>query len=480
MSKEKYIYSKYFIYPLFFLTILVLYNITIGIIRSKSTELRLLEEDGLEEICKKNENIYNYYYKGEPYDVTGEDFGKMNKASQIILDFITSDFDSKYIFEYFFHTGKYIAFYIILILIIIATIYYSLSSCIRCCTKKCCNFFSCECCRNKCYKKIICILIPFIYSIVLLFAIIDIIFAANSIVKFSGAVCAGFQLVDSFIEGEKKDARPKWAGIFIVADILSDLGNISSSNNRQLIENINNNKKQYDIYLEQWEEYLEGCKTNHSEKNFEVTVPKMSPLIEEKTVNIMPYHANNWSSIISNISSKDQKNVEKIGRVVSIYEKYLYPFLGCEVDDEGSIQCKDNVISKHLMNGGEKIKKLKEPLSKIKSKITEPIKNIYDQVKSTIIAIFSVIMTFIIGYSILIEFLLSIFCCTKNCKCIAGCIKWILCFIYYTSIIIIILGFVLGIVIGVIGQLVKNGAPVFEHIIINKILSLINRKKQKR
>ena len=464
MAKMKFIYSKFFIYPLFFLALLVLYIITIGIIIPKSTELRFLEEDGLEEICKENENIYNYYYKGESYEVAGEDFGKMNDASQVILDFITSDFDSKYIFQYIWHTGKYVAFFIILILIIIATIYYSCASCIRCCTEKCCNFFSCEFCGNKCYKKIICILIPFIYLIVLIFAFIDIAFAANSIVRFSGAVCVGLQLVDSFIEGEKKDVKPKWAGAFIVADILDDLGNISATNYLKVIKDIHYNKKQYDIYLEQWKEYLEGCQTNHSEKKFEVTVPKMPSLTEEKNINIMPYHANNWTSIISNISSNDQENVETIDQVISIYENYLYPFFGCEVNDDGSIQCEDNGISKYLKKGGEEIKKLKEPLSELKSKLTEPIQNIYDQVKSSIIAIFSVIMSFIIGYSIMIEFLLSIFCCTKKCKCVAGCIKWILCFIYYTSIIIIILGFVLGIVVGVIGQLVKNATQVLEYI----------------
>ena len=127
--------------------------------------------------------------------------------------------------------------------------------------------------------------------------------------------------------------------------------------------------------------------------------------------------------------------------------------------------CEASSFSEGLFSGAKIIRKLREPLSDVKTMIAEPIQNVYDQINTTVIGIFAVIIIFIIIYCILIEVLLGFFCCSKKIKCLGCCLKWILCFIYYTSIFIIIIGFIIGIVVGVIGSLVKDMTQVLVYII---------------
>ena len=469
----KFIYSKFFIYSVFFLAFFSLYFVAINLTGSSNKTLRILEEseDGLEKICKENEDIYNYYYKTENYTVLEEDFGKMNDASQIILDILTEGFEAKYIFDYLAYVGKYIFFLILLILIIILTIYYSIASCIRCCTEKCCDFFSFEFCKIKPFKKTICILIPFIYLIVFIFAIVSIAFVVAAIKKFSATICVGLQLVDTLIEGDIRKVHPRWEGINVVSHVLEELGNLTSVNNQQLVKDINDNKINYMNKWEEWLNYLNQSDIKNTGKNFKIDSPKMTLTDEEKEITLTPFYSyywgplNNNESVLYDILYSDFASSSQIANIIDVFEKYLYGFLGCDVLENGNISCvEESTVSEVLNSASNIIRRIEEPISNIKEKITTPVQNIYDSVNSTVVGIFSVVIIFVIIYCILIECLLSVFCCTKKCKCVGCCLKWILCFIYYTSIIIIIVGFILGIIVGVIGSIVQNMTKVVEYI----------------
>ena len=131
-------------------------------------------------------------------------------------------------------------------------------------------------------------------------------------------------------------------------------------------------------------------------------------------------------------------------------------------------------ISILLNSSADIIESIKNPLSDLKSKITKPVQNIYDEVNSTAIGIFALIMLFIIIYCISIEITLSIFCCSKKCQQLECCLKWFFCFIYYTSIFIVIIGLTLGIVIGFIGNLVQDMTQVIEYILSSENLNKTN------
>ena len=239
IEKMKFIYSKKFIYSVFFLSSFIIYSIITQFIISTKSNIRFLsDDDGVKEICEKNENLYNYYYQNDEYEVTNKDFGKIDRDSQIILDYINEDYNSKYIFKYIWYTGKYVFFLILLIIIIILAIYFSIASCVKHCKENCCDFFCCSCCKNACLKRSVCVFIPIIYFIVFILVFFSIILAISALEKFSGTICIGLQLVDSFIEGETRQVSPKWAGIFVISDILKKLGNITSNNNQKIVDDI--------------------------------------------------------------------------------------------------------------------------------------------------------------------------------------------------------------------------------------------------
>ena len=458
----KFIYSKYFIYPIFLLTILSLYAILSQVLGTSKSKLRDLTEDGLEELCKTNEDIYNYYYKTEDYNVYDRNFGKIDTKSQIILDFINDNFDTKYIFEYIFHTDVYVFFLILLVIIIILTIYYSIASCIRCCTEKCCDLFSFTFCKNKYLKKTACILIPFIYFIVFIFSFISIILIIGAIQRLSGVVCVGIQLVDSFIEGEIRQSNPKWAGIEIVSGILDRFGSIT---NETLAKTINKNNQDYLNSFIEWRDSINDTILNYSVEYFPLTSPKMTKADDERVYNITPEYSYEWVNILINIYNYDLNNDLNVGREIDTIQSSLYGFLGCYYDNNSIFKCDNGgSLSPIFKSAADTVRKLKDPISSIKEKITTPVRNIYDQINSTILVIFVIIMIFVIFYCIIIEILLAVFCCAKNCKCFGCFIKWVLCFIYYTSIFIIIIGFVLGIAIGFIGDLVTNLTQVVKFI----------------
>ena len=75
----KYIYSKYFIYPIFIFSFLSLFLFATNFFGQKNPKFRNLSDDGLEKICKGNEDIYNYYYKSADYNITDKDGNEINR-----------------------------------------------------------------------------------------------------------------------------------------------------------------------------------------------------------------------------------------------------------------------------------------------------------------------------------------------------------------------------------------------------------------
>ena len=96
-----------------------------------------------------------------------------------------------------------------------------------------------------CFKRTICVLIPFLYLIVFVLSLVAIAFAIITIDKFSGTACIGLQLVDSLILGENKNTTPKWGGISTVNIILNSLANMTKSNNKDIVKNIYDSRKNY-------------------------------------------------------------------------------------------------------------------------------------------------------------------------------------------------------------------------------------------
>lgn len=485
----KFIYTKKFIYTIFFLSFLGLYLI-IQSFSLKNKLRQLKEEDYLEKFCKINKDLYEYYYKDAEYqyDFYGIKYEKIEGGSKEILDIILNydNFNSSNIFKYFKYTGVYIFFFILLILIILASIYYSFAACVKmCCWDKCFNFFNLSCCKNQRLKKAICIIIPFIYILVLFFALTSTIMVSLAVDKFAGAVCVGFQLVDSVLEGETSRKVPYWAGISIVDEVIKSLGDITSKSIETYANNIFTHQLEYQKKYNEWYQTLdESYKRifenieNGTYKGIDILDPKMTGENQEHNKRITPYHIFNWgpydneNSILGEIELTDNENTD-IELILSVIENYIFPLFGCDYDQtENKIKCQENNPLSLLFNqGAEKISSLREPITIIKNEFVEPAKSTYDTVDDYLIQIFIVVGVFVIFYSLVILILLGIFCCTKNVKCLGTFFKWILCFIYYTSILIVILGFIVGIIFGFIGKAAQDAAIVLDYIVSSKNLN---------
>ena len=477
----KFLYSKFFIYFIFILLFLSLFSITTNFSLFSIAKIRHLNEKSeLEILCKKNDDIYNYYYNSQDYKIEDKNFGKKNKNTQLILDFFDDNFKMKYLFKYIKNNPKYIFFFVLLLIILLLFIYYSLASCLKSCL--CCvnfnyNFFCFSFCKNKRFKKIICILIPFIYLLVFIFSLISVGFVLLSIEKFSGTVCVGMQFVDTIIEGDIRNVDPKWAGINTVSDVLLQLYEITSKNNQDIIDNIESNRNEYMKISNEFENYLDKFEQKYSELNFNVITPKMTENDQEINKTIYPEYIYNWDYIIDEIRNDVDDKVTIINNIFSVLDNYLYSFIGCDNVEGNKIECtEESDLSSILLYGSDIILNIQDPISNIKDQISTPVNNFYNDFEDKIIIIITIVIIFVILYCIIVEFLLSLFCCTKKFKFIAYILKWIFCFIYYTSIIVVIIGMIIGIIIGFFGCAVKDLSNVVEFITSSENLNAENPK----
>ena len=468
---NKVINSKAFFSLLILLPFMIIFLINQTIFISSTRNVRLLVEDGdkddLEKICKKYNDLYDYYYEDGDYKPTDIHFGKMSAGSNIILEFLNNNYNSKYIFKYLWYTNKYTAFYIILILIIIFTIYYNISSFIRFCSGKCCNFFSFSFCKNKYFKIVACIMAPILYLLVLVLASSSMSYSLASLDRFAGTLCVGFQFVDSLILGETRNKTERWGGINVVNDILLNLAEITKQNNQEFVNIIYENKKLYDEQIIEWNNKIFESYNKSINKTMVIKDPKMKNR-QECYINLKPIYAFNWENILVPISNSGINLFQKVEIVFDIIENYLYKLLGCKKMENKSMYCEENSeISKLFEKGANLITYLRKPFNNFRNILVDPIENIYEAINNVLYHFFLIVIIFLGIYCRIIVLILSVFFWSNKCKKdknIKDCIRWNLCHIYLTSLILVIVGFIIGIGIGLVGNLIKDLTNVIEYI----------------
>jgi hypothetical protein len=279
------------------------------------------------------------------------------------------------------------------------------------CNENCFDCFSCSCCKNKCFKKTSCVLIPIIYLIVLVLTVFSGALALISFQNFSGVVCVGVKFVDSFILGEKRDSTQKWAGISLVSSLLGKLENLTKTNETQA-NNINTNKNHYVSSWADWEKFKNISKAKNSDKYFDIISPRMNlDESEEKKYSISPNHAYKWNEILNEIYEYDEAEASNIENIFAIITKYLYILLGCETDEKLNIICKnESDISQFFKSATDIVLGVNDTIGKIETSLIDPVKDIYDGVKNIILIIYAVVVILVIFYCILIEVLLGVFC----------------------------------------------------------------------
>ena len=463
--------TKAFIFPLLIMPFIALFCINQKKFYTSAQTIRQLieevDEDNLKDICSKYSDLYEYYYEDKPYTPSEIDFGQMSDGSYIIMNYLENDYNGLYLLQYLWYINKYTFFTISLLLIVFFTIYYNLVSFLSFCTgKNCGNIFKFSCCKSKILQLVACIIAPIVYIAVLVIASASVSFSQASLNRFAGTVCVGFQFVNSLIDGESGKKEQKWGGIDIVSNILSDLEDLIKQNNQDFIKIIYNDKKNFDKQSMNWAAKIQQSLINHINKNITLKSPKMEN-IHEGNISILPNYAYYWEDIIDEIDSSWDHGKETISFFFNIIENYLYNLFGCEINSD-TIDCKENsIISFLLGNGAGLISYLKTPFKNFRNILVKPISNIYEGINNVLYYFFVIVVVFVIIYCSIMVLVLAIFFCSKffrKDKDIKSCIRWNLCHIYFTSLIIVIIGFIVGIGIGFIGNFIKDLTNVIENI----------------
>ena len=470
-KSNKFISSKILISLALLLPFIIIFLINQkNFFSSTLTIRRLVEEDDkdyLKNVCKKYEDLYKYYYEDGDYEITDVDFGEMSDGSNIILDFLSNGYESKYIFKYLWYTNKYTFFLVVFILIVIFSIYYNISSFIVFFSGKCCNFFSFSFCNNKYLRIISCIIAPILYLVVLIIASTSMNYSLASLDRFAGTLCVGFQLVDSLILGETRNKTERWGGIDVVNDILLNLADLTKQNSQEFVNIIYENKNNYDEQVMDWEDKIMESYNKSINKTILIKDPKIGNR-EETLINIKPIYAYNWEAILNEINYSGLNLFEKVNVIFDIIEKYLYALLGCEELEDESMHCKENSeMSQLFEKGANLITYLKDPLRNFRNILVKPIENIYEGINNVLYYFFLIVIIFVGVYCGVIVFILGVFFWSKKFKKerdIRNCIRWNLCHIYFTSLFIVIVGFIVGIGIGFVGNLVQDLTNVIEYI----------------
>ena len=463
--------TKVFISFFFFFSVIIVFLINQKIFFPAFKNIRQMTEeddrDYLKNICRKYEDLYNFYYEGGTYTPSDVDFGIMTESSNIILDFLNNNYTRKYIFKYLWYTNKYTFFYVILILIVIFSIYYNISSFIRFCSGKCCNIFSFSFCKNKYLKIVSCIIAPILYLLVLILASSSMSYSLASLDRFAGTLCVGFQLVDSLILGETRKKTQRWGGIDVVNDILINLAKLTKQNNQKLVNIIYDNVNKYEEQIDEWENILSESYNKSINKTMIIKDPKMGNT-EERYINITPIYIYDWGNYLDIIEKNEVNLFDKFKVIFYIIDGYFYKLLGCKEMENKTMYCEENShLSQLFEKGANLIDYLKKPLSNFRNTLVKPIEKIYEGINNVLYYFFLIIIIFLGIYCGVIVIILGAFFWSKMFrkeKDVRDCIRWNLCHIYFTSLIIIITGFIVGIGIGLVGRLVKDMTNVIEYI----------------
>ena len=471
-------YSKYFIIPMFFAFIFGSFVITRKVLFSHKLDhsirsLSNTEKSYIEDLCKKSDRLYNYFYSDGDYDIKPFLFEKLEPGAEILMNMFDSNFDNvkSDLVDYFLaKNGKYVFFLVMFFLLIIVSIFYNCIYCWNKCTLNYCRKadpFHFECCQSDRTKKIICIILPFIYLIIIILAFIVVILISIGSGEAYGIVCTAFQFGETFLTGQKKNVYPLWSGMTGISDSLNEvIGQIfDDKNNTEIVNDVYNNVKEYIkefyimlAFMNSTYEKVMYLNDKKELKYMTVKFPKTQLNEPASFYNITPYYMYNYGpyfkpgTILNSITSDDK--YESI-----MYLEDILPLLGCNYIPQNDVYDCDNsspsslyIVLNFVLNG---LSGVNDTLISYIDRFSKPINEGYNNWDEVIITIIVISIIIIVSYSIIIETILIIirFCKDKFCRC---CFKWVLCVIYYISFALLLLIILGSIIVGMIGKVILD------------------------
>lgn len=391
----------------------------------------LLDKSKVSEICSKSEsNIETYFYKSNfdyPYDINE------NKWANYIIDFIRNEETEDFIKNYYKRVLPFLIFIVLPVILIFFWFGYCCCCCCPCCCCKqkgkenCCRFFS--------------FLVALIMNgIVIVGCVYGLATTKKFVSSMNGTTCVVMRTYFDVIEGDNIQETPNWIGskniINVLHQIIDKLDYIN-----ELINDLSENKVELD---EEYNEYLHFQESKENEiKNYNVTNPNVDG--SNSNDKVKPIYINNRDEKIKDLNSYLQTIVDSIGELTENME---------------ILKDKDN-IEKTKSELYDAIDDIEDFVSKFTER--EDILNDWldgqEKVNKYSKKAYYFFFILIAGLAI-ISLFLSLFLVGQVCFCFP---KLFLHIIWNLNQLLMILIFLLGGILGIVGVLLTDGIDVFNY-----------------
>jgi len=413
----------------------------------------------IEDLCKNaDEKLYNYYYKDGSYDSQSND--DTPDDSQTLINLI-KDGSSEDVKEYVKKCAKWLVFIVFGILAIIGWIV-----CCCCCCCNCCCFKNC--CTSKILQFIIFVLCAACYGCVAILGIYTAASANNAIKGLNNTSCSLLRFVDDIINGQKKETKPYWKGIDGLKVVLQSIKDGIDYSIRSKKDTFYQSTGDYSTYVASTNtkltqvEALTGKYGNNTYYYFNLTA-KTSPDYAAKTLS--PTCIKEWDTYKPQFRPEYDGLVAATQSTLQEMESNFNEVTGCE---RGRPQCTESDTFKAITESIDAIDEISSSFKNIQSDITDPWYDLQSTIndianKSLKIA-GSVICVFCASVCVLILLY-------KLLGCVGKIFKIVIHVLWNIVALTIIVSFIVGGVIGLLGKIGIDLVSVMKFIVSRENLN---------
>ena len=400
----------------------------------------------IKELCENaDEKLFKYYYEEGSYETN---FEANSEDSQILINLIR-DQNTEDITEYIKKCAMWLAFIIFGILSIIGWII-----CCCCCCCNCCCFKNC--CKSKILQFVIFVLCAACYGCVAILGIYTAASANNAIKGLNNTSCSLLNFVDDIINGQKRVTIPYWKGIDGLKEILQSIQD-------GIMDTVTGNNKE--IFYQSTDLYNQNLNSAETDLNsMQVNDVKVSgnyySIVFDDSKKVVPSCIYLWDNYLNSFKIEFNALKQSSSPVINNMSTIFDDVTGCTRTSD--VNCGKSSTFNAISESITAIEDISGSFKNIQSDITDPWydlqSTINDIAKNSLKIAGSVICVFCASICALILLY-------KLLNCVGKIFKIIIHVLWNIVALTIIVSFILGGVIGLLGKIGTDLVSVMNFII---------------
>ena len=427
--------------------------------------------DDINDICKEgSQKLKDYYFDNKEYPAKTFPKNSESYIPTIINAIDTKNINSLIKDKNFLKSyGKHIVIFVFFLL----CGFLSILGIIVCCF----NYLCCNCCfcfLKKCCTRCISFLVTIgIFGSIIFICFYGVATAKESIIGFNNVACSLLKFTSDIIDGQSKNSYPKWVGINKLTNTFNDIKDNLNKSQNQSGEDFYTN---YDLLIKKQSDYSDYLGVNgyinknkdNSGKSYYIPLDKTTFIYLDEDINLIPSYIKNWED---SITFPNGNSV--IHKDLFLTNVLLSGMKICENISTGYDCTKESIIYKELNKGTTHIYTLQNTITDLKNSFVEPFyeyeKMLSDYGKKYVKYVFYVIML-ISGFLTVLNIILNCDCDSKM-----NCVAKILLYIFWIIIsVVMVISFILGGLLGIIGNVSKDLTYVIGEILDKDNLNKVN------